>query len=53
MNGNTKEGGKMSKAKKAIKCHHCGSKSHLTTRRECGTWGREIAVCAECAANGK
>ncbi len=38
---------------KANKCHHCGSKHDLTIWRECGTWGRKMATCGECKANGK
>lgn len=30
------------------KCHKCGSKEDLIQFRECGTWGRPLAVCQQC-----
>jgi hypothetical protein len=45
----------MSKIAKKARCQKCNSKTDKATviGRECGTWGREIRLCAECAANRK
>ena len=38
---------------KKTKCHKCGCSDNLTVKRDCGTWGREIATCNECKTNEK
>ena len=32
----------------AKKCSRCGCREPLTTKRECGSWGREISLCSDC-----